>query len=489
MADKQTIMVHEYNGNILALLFNGEGWYSDKLEKLIGIKMATDVMENNQGTLRWGIDLDNWKEIGEKGLKTFIKNRNLIFELRKGHLKTTNEMVKLLEKFNKTNFSKLSNKELLHYFNKILVLDENICAEGFTFVAIDLGNDFLTNKLNSILEKKATSKKAEYFSILTMPDEDILSAEENKELLELALKVKKGELKSEQKIKTLHDHWQKWCWITYSHSGPELPKSFFEEELNDLLEKNNLQDILKHKKEKRKLIKEKVLEVKKELNLTREEAYFFDLGRNVVFLKGLRKEVMILSFYLVAMLVKEMSKRFYIPFRELRFCTIQEIRDLLVKGTHPPIFELSERRNYCVVFRKSVAPEFVLIGEEAREWYRKNVNEEEIERNVDELHGQVASPGLVRGIVKIVNSVQDMAKVTEHDVLVSTATQPDLLPAMKKAVAIITEQGGLTCHAAIVSRELGVPCVVGVKFVTRILKDGDQVEVDASHGIIRVVKG
>jgi pyruvate,water dikinase len=67
-------------------------------------------------------------------------------------------------------------------------------------------------------------------------------------------------------------------------------------------------------------------------------------------------------------------------------------------------------------------------------------------------------------------------------------TMPDFAPAMKKAAAIVTDEGGLTCHAAIISRELGKPCVVGTKFATRLLKDGDMIEVNANHGIVKKVK-
>jgi pyruvate,water dikinase len=67
-------------------------------------------------------------------------------------------------------------------------------------------------------------------------------------------------------------------------------------------------------------------------------------------------------------------------------------------------------------------------------------------------------------------------------------TVPDFVPAMSKAVAFVTDEGGITSHAAIVSRELGIPCVVGTKIATRALRDGDLVEVDASRGIVRVVE-
>ncbi len=74
------------------------------------------------------------------------------------------------------------------------------------------------------------------------------------------------------------------------------------------------------------------------------------------------------------------------------------------------------------------------------------------------------------------------------DILVSIATDPDIVPAMKKAAAIVTEQGGVTSHAAIVSRELGTPCVIGTKIATKVFKDGDLVEVDAVKGIVKLIK-
>jgi pyruvate, water dikinase len=71
---------------------------------------------------------------------------------------------------------------------------------------------------------------------------------------------------------------------------------------------------------------------------------------------------------------------------------------------------------------------------------------------------------------------------------VSPATTPDLLPIMKKCSAIVSEQGGVICHASITSRELKIPCVVGVKGATKVLKDGDLVEVDADNGVVRILE-
>lgn len=72
--------------------------------------------------------------------------------------------------------------------------------------------------------------------------------------------------------------------------------------------------------------------------------------------------------------------------------------------------------------------------------------------------------------------------------MVCVMTLPDYVSAMKLAKAIITDEGGITCHAAIISRELGIPCIVGTKIATKILKDGDLVEVDADRGIIKIIK-
>jgi len=90
--------------------------------------------------------------------------------------------------------------------------------------------------------------------------------------------------------------------------------------------------------------------------------------------------------------------------------------------------------------------------------------------------------------VKIVNLPKDMAKMKANDILVSIATTPDLVPAIKKAAAIVTDIGGITCHAAIISRELGIPCVVGTRIATKALRDGDTVDVNATHGKIYIIR-
>ncbi len=107
---------------------------------------------------------------------------------------------------------------------------------------------------------------------------------------------------------------------------------------------------------------------------------------------------------------------------------------------------------------------------------------EEAEAAEAMLQGLGASPGIASGAVKIVSSVDDLDKVEKGDVLVAQMTNPDYVPAMQRAVAIVTDAGGITSHAAIVSREMGIPAVVGTKEATTKLKDGDLITVDGHSG-------
>jgi pyruvate,water dikinase len=100
------------------------------------------------------------------------------------------------------------------------------------------------------------------------------------------------------------------------------------------------------------------------------------------------------------------------------------------------------------------------------------------------LSGEKASPGIASGPAKIVPDASQIDVVKTGDVLVAEMTTPDFVPAMKKAVAIVTNRGGRTAHAAIVSRELGIPCVVGAEKATTTLKNGQVITVDGSHGKI-----
>lgn len=98
--------------------------------------------------------------------------------------------------------------------------------------------------------------------------------------------------------------------------------------------------------------------------------------------------------------------------------------------------------------------------------------------------GLAASPGLAAGKVVLVPGSADAVKITDGDILVTTMTTPDMIPALRKAGAVVTDEGGRTCHAAILSRELGIPCIVGARNATEVLAEGQNVVVDATRGVV-----
>ena len=104
------------------------------------------------------------------------------------------------------------------------------------------------------------------------------------------------------------------------------------------------------------------------------------------------------------------------------------------------------------------------------------------------LQGNVAQMGVARGFVRRVMGHKQIGELKKGEILVSSMTIPDFLPAMKKAAAIVTNEGGVLCHAAILARELKKPCITGTRFATHILRDGDYVEVDAINGIVKFIK-
>ncbi|MTI68911.1 MAG: phosphoenolpyruvate synthase [Firmicutes bacterium] len=111
------------------------------------------------------------------------------------------------------------------------------------------------------------------------------------------------------------------------------------------------------------------------------------------------------------------------------------------------------------------------------------MNEENVELKVL-AKGLAAAPGISTGKVIKINDVDEISRVEKGDILVTVMTNPDMVPAMRKASAVVTDEGGRTCHAAIVSRELGVPCIVGAKDCNTSVKDGDVITVDATRGIV-----
>lgn len=106
---------------------------------------------------------------------------------------------------------------------------------------------------------------------------------------------------------------------------------------------------------------------------------------------------------------------------------------------------------------------------------------------ITEIKGMTGSGGkIIRGKAKIIFDPKS-SNINDGDILVTSMTRPEFLPLMQKAMAFITDEGGITCHAAIVAREMGKPCVIGTRVATKVLKDDDYIEIDADKGTVRVI--
>jgi phosphoenolpyruvate synthase/pyruvate phosphate dikinase len=145
-----------------------------------------------------------------------------------------------------------------------------------------------------------------------------------------------------------------------------------------------------------------------------------------------------------------------------------------------------ESRHVAALCTIGVSPDFfctdeVLVHELIEATKHASKHEDDTTRAVT---GTPAYAGVRQGIVRIINKKTDMHKINDGEILVAHTTSPVLMPAIKKAAALVTDEGGIGCHAAIVSRELKKPCIIGTKVATQVLHDGDLVEVDANTGTI-----
>jgi phosphohistidine swiveling domain-containing protein len=165
----------------------------------------------------------------------------------------------------------------------------------------------------------------------------------------------------------------------------------------------------------------------------------------------------------------------------LRWLSIREFEAYLVDGSLPSI---TPRRSFLLV-EDSVDGERVFDDPAALEQFP--FLNEAIDPEITEVKGQTASPGKVQGRVRILLKVDQLGDFQPGEILLASMTDPRYLPAMKKAAAIVTNEGGITCHAAIVARELRIPCVIATKFATKVLKDGDMVEVNADKGEVKIL--
>ncbi|MFH1506245.1 MAG: PEP-utilizing enzyme [archaeon] len=361
---------------------------------------------------------------------------------------------------NKKDVKKLRDEELKKLFKEYLNTLYKLMAYLHLPIAID---KYLSLKLEKYGNQRLD---------LITPEKRSSVKEEKIELLKILLN------KTEDK---LDEHLRKWAWL-----GDHFFKGNFwtKQELLQRVEELKKKDI---KKELDSLLDEenkakgKSDNIIKELGLSGKDLNIVKAAKEYTFLRIHRLDALFKSEYLVKNLLDEIAKRMQITYDDFTYLLPEEVLEFFkTKNINKQAIEARKKNYALVMVDKKIE---VYIGEDVKDYKEK---EEISEGKI--IKGQTASPGKVVGIVKIIMNKADFGKINTGDILVTTMTTPDFVPIMEKAVAIVTDEGGITCHAAIISRELKIPCIIGTRIATKVLKDGDKVEVDADHSIVKLIK-
>lgn len=199
--------------------------------------------------------------------------------------------------------------------------------------------------------------------------------------------------------------------------------------------------------------------------------------------KDVRKKGSYIGMHYFDLFLTDLARRASYTKEDLTFLVFGEVAWLLFEK-HDFSSVISKRRKQAFF---AVTPEgyYVVGGREADKYFNLEARDD---RLVSELKGVPACRGVARGKVRIIRKTEEMKLFERGEILVTNQTTPEFVPIMRKAAAIVTEQGGITSHAAVISRELGVPCVIGIKIATKVLKDGDVVEVNADTGVVKILE-
>lgn len=335
------------------------------------------------------------------------------------------------------------------------------------------------------LKKKIKDEHNFHYAMerLTAPED--FSFYQKEELDLLALKKIKNKKELEKK---LAKHQQKYFWLLNSYYNTKvLPTSYFKKILNSfspVAAKEKIKEIHKLKDEAVKHKKEVVRKFslpKKILKISRCLAFS-------IWWQDHRKSYIFQANHIIDLLLKALSKQHGVDFDDLHHYSVREIENLAVKGKKLSAKEIkSRRKNFFIVFNPRRGKELHISGERAKKLATPYI-EEKVDLKIKEFKGLVINRGKARGKVRILLSPNEAKKMKKGEILVAAMTSPDYIVALRKAAAVVTDEGGMTCHAAIVSRELKIPGIVRARIATKVLKDGDLVEVDANKGIVKILK-
>ncbi len=373
------------------------------------------------------------------------------------------KIAKKISKIDLTSLNNLKLKQLYVQYQKKLFL-----YSIFAWTAFIL-NNFIAEKATKIIDKylKMQNREEDKQKIYQV----IFSPPKRAAVLELQHQVRKIGKPSTQEFNKLF-HQFRWLPCLDVHNEP-WTKSQFKKQIRSF--KSKSQD---------KLLSFKA--IANQLKINKLDLEYLVIARQFVYIKDARDDYRRQGVYYAQNLLRELASRIDIAKADVSYLQEEEIINFL-SGDLKISKQLIKQRKKGFVLYFNTKMELSCQTSESVKQLIKLLRLPTDKQKKTKIKGMVASRGKAQGKVVIVKSVKEINKVKDGDVLVAVTTNPDYVIAMKKAVAIITDEGGITSHAAIVSRELQIPCVVGTKQATLLLKNGDMVEVDAEKGEVKVL--
>lgn len=435
----------------------------------------------SKGTVDWYIEMNALNRGANKIIALTKKDKNISKKLLNSWKKDEQKYEQFFWNiFPKINLKKLSDNQLLDIWDKSYHLFINRATSSSIIDHFALGTDQL---ISDMLRKEVGSLKNEsdftnIFSTATAPIHQSFINQAEIDLLKIILKKSKQSLAEYQK---------KWFWSKNNYITSQiLSVAYFKKE------------IALWKKSKKNLAEElKKLENTPRLNKLRKQKLFtkikpspllrtlIKISEDFTWWQDERKKSTYFNTHIGNSILTEIAKRTGYDLMELKYALPSEIEHIIFKKL-PTRKILQERSEGCAVLSDETHCEAITRKKDS--YLKKIILGNKTSNDIQDFRGLSASTGRAVGKVKILKSATEVGKVNKGNILVAVMTRPDYISAMKKAAAIITNEGGITSHAAIVSRELGIPCIIGTKIATEVLKDGDMVEVDANKGTVKIIK-
>lgn len=380
-----------------------------------------------------------------------------------------------LKKKAKVNLKKLSNEELYDLlFNWYQITLNQIYYINLAPVELGL------QRAISDLDAKKYLTSDEISVLYSLDDNTAVIREEYAFLKALKENPKKS-------IKTIiKNHLKEYSYVTIGYGSSPLN----EEVLNTRYKKIKAQKeeyILNRMKEIEdypKVLKKKKKEIVKKLN-NKQLSELFDLAAKLGFMRDRKKAFLGKSVQFRNTILDEIMRRFNLEKDIIKFYLMDEFEELLLNNKELDLEEVERRRQG--IYISSVSN--LTSGQEAREEYFQSIKtEKETKEVLNTRKGICASPGVVRGHARICLTFEESNKLEKGEILIAYGTDFDFMNAIVKSSGIITEEGGILSHASVISRELKKPCIIAFKGITKLIKDGDLIELDAEAGTVKVIE-